>query len=309
MWRNDELGSGRNLRGRQSVLHVNTKLRRERGRDNGTLVLAVAGLAAVLALVLIWYGFMTAGRRLFSENPAYTIRRIEVKTGEQVPADLAREYLSRLGVQEGTNLFAVDIGRIGDDFVKRQPAIRSVEVARLLPDRLLVQIEERMPLATIGTLGTFVVDREGLVFPNRWKGRALPALSGFASVRLMPGARLNKLGLAALQVVEACAGTEIGIDVREVDVEQRECLIMKLGDAKTVKISWPKMGDTSQEALGALRTRLLRVAQVLQTPEGKAAQRLDATYEDRVYAQGVENPVPRQEQPPARRTPPVRRSR
>lgn len=311
MWRNDELGSGRNLRGRQSVLRVNTKLRRERGRDNGTLALAVGGLAVVLALVLIWYGFRTAGKKLFSENADYTVRRIEVRTGEQVTPELAREYLSRMGVQEGTNLFSVDIARVRDEFVKQQPAIRNVEIARRLPDRLVVQIEERVPLATIGTLGPLAVDREGQVFSNRWRGRPLPALNGFRTVNLTPGTRLGRLGVAALQVVEMCGNPELGIDVREVDVEQREFLFLRLGDDKKVKLSWPKMGDTTPEATGALRTRLTRLAQVLQTPEGKAAPRLDATYEDRIYAQGMDAAPPPRQDPPVRRPAPapVRRPR
>lgn len=310
MWANDEQGSGRNLRGRRSVLRVNTKLRRERGRDNGSLALGVAALAAVLALVLVWYAVRTAGQRLFTENSDYTIRTIEVKTGEQLTPDLAREYLNRMGVQEGTNLFAVDITRIRDEFVKKDPSIRGVDIARRLPDRLVVRIDERIPLATIGTLGPLAADREGQIFRNRWRGRPLPALNGFRTVSLTPGTKLSRLGIAALQVIEACGSPELGIDVREVDIEQRDYLLLKLGDDKQVKLSWPKMGETTPEATGALRTRLSRLAQVLQTPEGKAAPRLDATYEDRVYAQGLEAAPPRQE-PPARRpaAPTARRPR
>lgn len=294
------MGTGRNLRGRESVLRVNTKLRKERGRDNGTLALFVIGLAGVLVLVLLWYAFLTAGRKLFSENPAYAIRRIELKTGEQVTPELAREYLLHMGVQEGTNLFAVDIGRIRDEF-RQLAAVRNVEVSRRIPDRLLVQIEERVPLASIGALGAYVVDRDGQVFPNRWRGRALPTLSGFTSVRLMPGVKLSRLGLAALQVIEACGSPEFGIDIRDVDVEQREYLLLSVGEDKKVKLSWPKMGEATPDAINTLRTRLLRVSKVLQSPEGKAAPVLDATYEDRVYAQGLETASQRPE-PTTRRT-------
>jgi len=287
MWNSEDLGSGRQWRHRRSTLMVNTRMRAERGRDDGMTVLAIGIAAAVVVLVLAYFGLTAAGRKLFTENPAFTVRRLEVKSGDLVQADLVREYLQRMQIQEGINLFAADIVRVRREFLKNQPSAKSVQVTRVLPDRLIVQIVERVPLAAIGTARVLVADREGQVFRGAGAGRELPVLNGFGSANLAPGSRLRGMGLAALQVVESCGNVELAIDLRSIDIEAREYLVLVLGDGKTVKFAWPKMGENTAEAREALALQLSRLSKVLKTPEGQAAPRLDATYEDRIFAQGA----------------------
>jgi hypothetical protein len=287
---------------------VNTRLRAERGRDSGLTALIVGGVVLVLVLILAYYGLAAAGRSLFTQNPAFTVRRLEVKSGDLVQADVVREYLQRMQIQEGVNLFAADIARVRQDFLKYQPSAKSVQVTRMLPDRLIVQIVERVPLAAIGTARILVADREGHVFRGAGVGRELPVLVGFGSASLAPGSRLRGMGLAALQAAESCGNVELGIDLRSIDIEAREHLVLVLGDGKAVKLAWPKMGENTPEARDAMALQLRRLSKVLMTPEGQAAPRLDATYEDRIFAQGLEPaasaPVVRETRtPPPSRTP------
>jgi hypothetical protein len=286
---------------------VNTRMRAERGRDDGLTMLIVGGIALVIALVLAYYGLTAAGRKLFTQNPAFAIRRLEIKSGDLVHADVVREYLQRMQVQEGINLFAADIARVRQDFLKYQPSAKSVQVTRILPDRLIVQIVERVPLAAIGTARVLVADREGHIFRGVGGGRELPVLNGFGSANLQPGSRLRGMGLAALQVAEACGNVELGIDLRNIDIEAREYLVLVLGDGKNVKLAWPKMGENTPEARDALALQLARLSKVLKTDEGQAAPRLDATYEDRIFAQGME-PAASAPAPRETRTPPTSRS-
>jgi hypothetical protein len=286
---------------------VNTRMRAERGRDDGLTMLIVGGIGLVIALVLAYYGLTAAGRKLFTQNPAFAIRRLEIKSGDLVHADVVREYLQRMQVQEGINLFAADIARVRQDFLKYQPSAKSVQVSRILPDRLIVQIVERVPLAAIGTARVLVADREGHIFRGVGGGRELPVLNGFGSANLQPGSRLRGMGLAALQVAEACGNVELGIDLRNIDIEAREHLVLVLGDGKNVKLAWPKMGENTPEARDALALQLARLSKVLKTAEGQAAPRLDATYEDRIFAQGME-PAASAPAPRETRTPPTSRS-
>jgi hypothetical protein len=132
-------------------------------------------------------------------------------------------------------------------------------------------------------------------------------LNGFGSANLQPGSRLRGMGLAALQVAEACGNVELGIDLRNIDIEAREYLVLVLGDGKNVKLAWPKMGENTPEARDALALQLARLSKVLKTAEGQAAPRLDATYEDRIFAQGME-PAASAPAPRETRTPPTSRS-
>jgi hypothetical protein len=76
-----------------------------------------------------------------------------------------------------------DLEKIREE-LKKNPLMREVEVARLLPDRLRVSIVERQPgaLARRGSL-VVCVDDEGVMFGDRtshWRGGDVPLINGLA---------------------------------------------------------------------------------------------------------------------------------
>jgi cell division protein FtsQ len=88
------------------------------------------------------------------------------------------ELLAAAGVAPGTKLAALDLARVRES-VRALPWVRSARVAALPPNRLIVAIEEREPVA-IARLGgaRWWVDRDGRAFAPAVAGAALPELVG-----------------------------------------------------------------------------------------------------------------------------------
>jgi cell division septal protein FtsQ len=263
---------------------VNAKLNAQRERDGRRAIRLVIGLSVAVVTVIV--GMLVYGEaeeRLFSANPTFTLRKLEVRTGRVVPADLVKEY-TRL--QEGMNLFGMDIGRIRTDFLEKTPGARGIEITRDLPDRMIVTVTERVPLAVIGMNGFLVTDREGVMFVMRSGTREMPVIKGFGGTAVKPGGRLRGMATAALQVLEACSNPDLGLELSEVDITNREYLLLKVADGKDgkmVRLSWDKMEETTAESKQNMMVKLRTLSQAMQARESQTLSRMDVTYEDRIY--------------------------
>jgi hypothetical protein len=120
----------------------------------------------------------------------------------------ALELAAAAGVGPGVRLASLDLAQVRAG-VASHPWVRSVRVAALPPDRLLVAVEEREPvaLAPIGET-TWLVDRSGLAFLPA-DGQPLPVLAGAAAPddpRLADGvAWLEALAAHGIPAVAALA--------------------------------------------------------------------------------------------------------
>jgi len=93
-------------------------------------------------------------------DPYFRVREVEVEGGRKIP----REVLLSLTVMEGMpNLFSVKL----KDVVKRlesHPWIEQVRVRKVFPHKIVIQVEERKPMAIIQLEELYYVDTQGEIF-------------------------------------------------------------------------------------------------------------------------------------------------
>lgn len=120
-------------------------------RRPGRRPLAVL-LALVVAGLLGW---------LLWAGPLLAVRSIQVDGVSILPEEQVREAV---GVALGTPLLRVDVGA-AETAVARLPQVASVEVTRGWPDRLVITVQERVPVAVVGPPGRrTLLDTEGVLF-------------------------------------------------------------------------------------------------------------------------------------------------
>ena len=239
---------------------------------------ALAGLA--LAAWLVW----KMGGWLFWGNADYTLRKLIVQVdGQVITANHVREYT---GLREGTNLFALNLGQIRADFLKKTPLAKSIVIQRRLPDTAIVTVVERIPLARLGRGSSQGVDRDGYVFSLRSGSREFPVITGGSiesAVRL--GARVDQPVLNAIEALEACNRAKAGeqVKIASIDVSAKEYLDLYLAAGERVRLAWAGMGqpmtpDMHQE----LEKKITYLAAVLRAAEerGRRVVNLDLTYGD-----------------------------
>lgn len=240
-------------------------------------------LAILAGLGLLAFLVWKTGEWLFWGNPAYTIKHMTVHVEGQVitPAHI-RDYT---GLREGINLFAVNLGRVRDDYLRKQPISKSIVIQRQLPDTIIVNVVERVPLARLGRGGAMGVDRDGYVFPLRSSTREFAVITGCAEGNLRSGTRVDLQVQSALETLDTCNRIKATEQVRiaSLDVSSKEYLDIYLAAGERVRLAWPGLGQPmTPEARLILEKKMTTLASILRAAEerGRRVVNLDLTYGD-----------------------------
>ncbi len=133
----------------------------------------VAGAGITVVGVGAW-----AGYRFVTTSPRFAITSIEV-SGE---THLSEEQIrAQLPVKIGDNVFATNLGRVADS-LRTTPWIASVDVHRVLPHTLVVEVTEHAPVAVVELGELYLVDASGHPFKRAQletgEGAKLPVITG-----------------------------------------------------------------------------------------------------------------------------------
>ena len=267
-----------------SILRANTRLRDLRNfrRWITRLLLVIIGVVFVFALLML--GTRLVARELFSRNNLFRIRQYDIKcTGNTIkPSDV----LAFPGLAACSNLFALDIKSVRDDWLRRIPRIKSVEISRRLPGVLSIHLYERTPVARLNMESYYLtVDSDGCVLGTLSGDRKLPVIYGHCMPGLKPGVLLSgTMVMNALDVLNVCATTPVGqsLAIVSFDVRNMKALEFSLKDGARVTIAWKHMGERTSAANECLEKKLAKLAECLKesTSAGKQIVSVDMTLEN-----------------------------
>ena len=291
MWFEDESGIRRRPFGRRDrVLYANVRIGGRRGAAGAdrTRLFVLLTAVGVAVIVVGWLAWRWAGEALFSKNSVYKIVNLEIRGGGDLVAYFIRE---KKGIREGSNLFAVDVGNVRDEFLRQRYAskYKSMEITRILPDTLRVDVVERVPLARVGRRGTLMADDDGFVFSAGASTRQnLPVLTGYSGAPLRPGDRLQDGPMDAITVLDLCEKTGVGreVTIGEVNVRggfagKRDDLQLLLDGPTEVLLWWPRRDSQLAAPREDLRERLLFLRAILlrARQDGRRLKKVNLTLE------------------------------
>jgi cell division protein FtsQ len=135
--------------------------REEKGGERFQRIVKKAIRVAFQLLLVSFFLFM--GHWVYAHllgDPFFRVQDVEVEGGRK----MAKETLHSLTVLEGRpNLFSVDLKEV----VKRlesHPWIEQVRVKKVFPNKILIQVEERRPMAIIQLGELYYIDTHGEIF-------------------------------------------------------------------------------------------------------------------------------------------------
>lgn len=162
-------------------------------------------VAILLLLAALWGGWRSLQRIFLRGNPRFTLRHVEVIiNGELRKADITT-FLERRGVRvHQTNLFAIDL-RAQREALSSHVMVAAADFRVRLPDTLVVEVTERVPVARLMSRSQRLLDAEGWLLPPRdpEKTAGLPIVFGARSgPGLQEGARVtDEMVLSALNLI------------------------------------------------------------------------------------------------------------
>jgi hypothetical protein len=291
-WIELERGRGSRRRGflrrrnerRGTILNVRASVKLRGGlRENraAAVALCVVGAAVLAAAAVVTW--RAATDKLFVQNRRFVLTSLQISGGTAVNHQFITE---RQGIHEGTNLFAFSIGRVRRDFLQWAYNVKAMDICRVLPNTLKIEIVERTPLARIGWRGPLAIDREGMAFPLKsGEMRGLPRVLSKKESALKPGSRVTGMALAAIELLDVVENPALGVRVESIDVDSDEYLVVHMPQAPPVRLAWRKMGEMSMDSKRSLQKRLGWVVSVMQSEYGRRLAFLDATYDGKVIGQ------------------------
>ena len=240
----------------------------DNGRPRGlALVIALAVIVALAVGVKFGFDQMI---RVYDEQCVIRnmSEQVEITSGKMVhPSTIAEE----LGLKVGANLATIDFRRKGEEIIAKVPNLRAIRITRRLPDRVVVDAEERVPIARMGLVGNKsvtgrVVDAEGMVFICQRGTQMLPTIREPQAPGTKKGEKVRGRILAALRLIEACREPEfLELGLLEVDASRRDFLIATLGNYSKVKICWDEMDEPSTRAKHDLDSRLTKLRDAIRS--------------------------------------------
>lgn len=249
-------------------------------------------VAAVIVFAVIGLGVVVGYQKIRAIYLEQCVIRdmasqVTINAGKMVhPSNIAEQ----LGLRPGANLATIDFTKKRDELLKDIPNIRSVRIMRRLPDRVVISVDERTPVARMGLRGSKattgrVVDTDGMVFVWQRGTQTLPTIREPQAPGVPKGQRIQGRTLAALRLIEACREPEfLELGVLEVDVSKPDFLIATLGNYSKVKISWDGMDEHTPAARGDLRVRLSNLVKAIHSRVAPDTVIWNATLPDRIFA-------------------------
>lgn len=241
-------GRGRGVRGRRpappggrlATLHAYLRKQRVRRMQPGVFqrlgwsVIRWGAIAAVL-----WFGGTWALRVLLFDNPRYNLAHIDLDVVGAIPRQQVLEWAQ---VPPSVNIILLDIGKVHGRLAS-QSAVGLAEVRRVFPNRLMIRVTERRPMARLLTTGGvagesddvfYLIDRQGMVMRPRpgEDFRHLPEIKGADLVDVTVGTRVRSVEVfAALNLLTLIEGSPIRaeFDRMSVDVAAADLLEAHLG--------------------------------------------------------------------------------
>ena len=186
-----------------------------------------------------YYGVREGLRRFVWENPEYRLKEVEITN--EGGSMLREQIVEAAGVREGVNIFTVNISKMRESLLQ-VPQVETAEVQRVLPDKIVIVITERQPVAWVATKrdedasapgSSLLIDARGVLIQCKNQLPAyfhLPVIYGVQMAGLEPGETVQspeiKAALDLIRLNSADSVAQARFQATGIDVSKGYCLVV-----------------------------------------------------------------------------------
>ena len=210
----------------------------------------LAGLVGAVGLGLLVVG---AGGRWLLTTQRFAVARVEVRGASRMSPE---QVMAAAAIPRGTNIFRLDTVDVIDR-IESLPEVRRADVVRELPNRIVINVEERRPFTLVHGGRLHWMDEEGRLLgaSPAAVSSPLPVISGLtadelASMRTSPGPKAR----AAIGVIRALIRSGGGLtgEISEIDMSRREGPVLYTIDGVEVRLGNEDWEERLQRLEGVL---------------------------------------------------------
>ncbi len=198
----------------------------------------------------IYYGGARLLDHLFFSNEDYILKRMNIEGCETLSAE---QLLTETKIECGQNLFQINLSKVKKQ-IEVHPHVQSVEVARILPDQLVIRVVEREPVAWLvpadnrgdpyAVGNSYLVDAQGVLIETKRlypEYMHLPLITGINVDSLIAGQALDSVELQAalrLIILNNNRLADVPLVIRSIDLSRGYCLEVTDGQHAKYRMSY-----------------------------------------------------------------------
>jgi hypothetical protein len=193
-------------------------------------------VVSIVSVTLMWV-LVTA---FLERSDYFRLRAVDAKGAAEeslagIKSDLLKQYKDR-------NIFKINLMAIVNSLEPKYPDASQIIIKRVLPDKLLVDLKFRKPVALLGNGQVYPIDREGVILVNinSAKLREFPIIKGIDTKLAGKSHKKNESRnlLIALKLLDEIKRTPFlgKYKVRLIDASDIKSLSFSLGDGGPVII-------------------------------------------------------------------------
>ena len=168
-------------------------------------------------------------------SPIFNIKEIAVE-GNNIVSEDTIVSLSELELDQ--NLFRFNKSNVINE-IKTNPYIQNVKISRIIPNKVLITVEERNRDFNVEFLNEYAyINNQGYILEISEKAQKIPTIKGISTdpSEIVEGNRLNVQDLEKLEVViqimDICKNYEINKKVTSINIEDKSNYIIYMKKEK-----------------------------------------------------------------------------
>lgn len=227
-------------------------------RIRAVLLFTCKAVLIVSVIVGSYLGGKECLRRFLWENPDYFLVHVNVNTDGTLTD---KQVCTTANLELGKNIFTIDIAK-AREAIDAMPQVESVELQRVLPNRIEVKIYERRPIAWLAAKSTddpkwaekpFLVDSRGVAMQIKRRlpeYLSMPVISGISTENLVLGQKVKSYEMQAALDLIRLTTDNTRFHPQTLDISKGYCVVVT--DQRRRKITF------GLEKVDRQVTRLLR---------------------------------------------------
>jgi len=192
------------------------------------------------------YGGREGLRHFFWENPEYNLAVVEINNDG--PALTREMVLAATQLQVGENIFGISLAK-AQAALAELPQVERVELRRVLPNKITIEMTERRPVAWLADIGvpdpvtaetSFLIDAKGSLFkPKRQLPEyfRLPVIYGVQPENFLSGEVVQVAEVRSALDLIRINGETGRVLIQNIDLSNGYCMVITNG--RGAKISFP----------------------------------------------------------------------
>lgn len=270
----------RNQRRPEQINLLRTTVRPEHSRKiyEQMLTWSAVVIAMILAVGLtLHFGLTILLDHAIFHNSRYALKTIEIEPHDHFSTFQIRQAA---GLEPGENLWQINLA-LASQQLETLPYVSSAKIERHFPDKIVIHIHERVPVAKLVALSlqsnqpeTFYLDHAGYVLKPRAGENLLllPRIVGLPSAEFDSGMQVDQPALAsALTILDALNASSLHdtIDIQIIDLTQP--LFIRMVTTQQMNITF---------RLDCVSQQLLRLQQILAGIDNHAIRNIDLSIDN-----------------------------